>query len=110
MPRVYGLKHATPKMKYQHMNMVLEWRADLKEKQGQQWGEPTDVPDAIYWRRGAERAYNDLSKMFPEDRTEQFFRLLTPIWKEENTWMHIFDRTRHACDLLESISKSKEPK
>ena len=30
---VYGLKHATPKMKYQHMNYVLNWRADLQEKQ-----------------------------------------------------------------------------
>ena len=29
--RVYGLKRATPKMKYQHMKMVLEFRADLKE-------------------------------------------------------------------------------
>lgn len=33
MARIYGLKRATPKMKYQHMNMVLEWRADLQEKQ-----------------------------------------------------------------------------
>lgn len=31
--RVYGLKRATPKMKYQHMKMVLEFRADLKESQ-----------------------------------------------------------------------------
>lgn len=31
--RVYGLKHATPKMKSRHMNMVLDWRSDLKEKQ-----------------------------------------------------------------------------
>lgn len=37
--RVYGLKHATPKMKYQHMKMVLEWRADLKEKQAEYVGE-----------------------------------------------------------------------
>ena len=31
--KVAFLKHATPKMKYQHMNYVLEWRADLKEHQ-----------------------------------------------------------------------------
>ena len=37
--RVSGLKHATPKMKYQHMNMVLDWRADLKEKQAEYVGE-----------------------------------------------------------------------
>lgn len=30
---VYGLKHATPKMKYQHMNYVMDWRADLKDLQ-----------------------------------------------------------------------------
>lgn len=29
--RVYGLKHATPRMKYQHMNMVLDFRANLAE-------------------------------------------------------------------------------
>lgn len=33
------MKHATPKMKYQHMNMVLEWRADLKQKQAEYVGE-----------------------------------------------------------------------
>jgi len=30
---VYGLKHATPKMKYQHMNYVLDWRANLAQLQ-----------------------------------------------------------------------------
>jgi hypothetical protein len=30
---VYDLKHATPKMKYQHMNYVLDWRAGLQEQQ-----------------------------------------------------------------------------
>lgn len=33
MARVYGLKHATPKMKYQHMRMVMDWKADLNESQ-----------------------------------------------------------------------------
>lgn len=37
--KVYGLKHATPKMKYNHMKMVLEWRADLKHKQEEYSGE-----------------------------------------------------------------------
>lgn len=37
--RVYGLKRATPRMKYQHMKMVLAWRADLKEKQAEYDGE-----------------------------------------------------------------------
>jgi hypothetical protein len=31
--RVYGLKHATPRMKYQHMTYVLDWRANLKQQQ-----------------------------------------------------------------------------
>ena len=31
--RVYGLKRATPKMKYQHMKMVMDWKGDLAEKQ-----------------------------------------------------------------------------
>ena len=31
--RVYGLKHATPKMKYHHMRDMLEFKADLKEQQ-----------------------------------------------------------------------------
>jgi hypothetical protein len=30
---VYGLKQATPRMKYQHMNYMLDWRADLKDLQ-----------------------------------------------------------------------------
>lgn len=33
MTKVYHLKHATPKMKYQHMKNVMEFRADLKDKQ-----------------------------------------------------------------------------
>lgn len=35
MGRVYFLKRATPKMKYQHMRMVVDWKADLKEKQAE---------------------------------------------------------------------------
>lgn len=31
--RVYGLKHATGKMKIQHMHMMMDFKADLKEKQ-----------------------------------------------------------------------------
>jgi hypothetical protein len=31
MSRVYGLKHATPRMKYVHMNMVLDWRANVAD-------------------------------------------------------------------------------
>ncbi len=37
--RVYGLKRATPKMKYQHMTMVLGWRADLEKSQAEYSGE-----------------------------------------------------------------------
>jgi len=33
--KVYHLKRATPKMKYQHMKNVLEFREDLKEHQAQ---------------------------------------------------------------------------
>jgi len=36
--RVYGLKRATPRMKYQHMNMVMDWRADLADKQAEYTG------------------------------------------------------------------------
>ena len=39
MTRVSSLKRATPRMKYQHMKSVLEWRADLKEKQAEYVGE-----------------------------------------------------------------------
>lgn len=31
--RVYHLKHATGKMKIDHMRMVMDWKADLKDKQ-----------------------------------------------------------------------------
>ncbi len=31
MPRVYRLKHATGRMKYQHMKDVQAWRAELKD-------------------------------------------------------------------------------
>lgn len=37
--RVYTLKRATPRMKYQHMKNVMEWREDLKEKQDGYEGE-----------------------------------------------------------------------
>ena len=37
--RVYGLKHATPKMKYHHMNLVMDWRTELREKQDEFAGE-----------------------------------------------------------------------
>ncbi len=37
--RVYILKHATPKMKHQHMSDVLAWRANLKEQQAEYTGE-----------------------------------------------------------------------
>lgn len=36
MSGVYGLKRATPRMKYQHMRFVLEWRAGLQEKPDRQ--------------------------------------------------------------------------
>lgn len=41
MAKVYGLKRATPKMKYQHMNMVLAWREELKDKQSRAMTEGT---------------------------------------------------------------------
>jgi len=31
---VYSLKRATPRMKFQHMKQVQEWKADLKDAQG----------------------------------------------------------------------------
>lgn len=31
--RVYGLKHATPKMKYVHMNMVIDFKRELQDAQ-----------------------------------------------------------------------------
>lgn len=33
MGKVYGLKRATPRMKWVHMNYVVDWKADLKEQQ-----------------------------------------------------------------------------
>lgn len=33
MARVYGLKHATPKMKYMHMIFMMDWKEDLKDSQ-----------------------------------------------------------------------------
>jgi len=36
--RVYGLKHATPRMKRVHMNMVAEWRTNLKDSQAKYAG------------------------------------------------------------------------
>lgn len=35
--KVYGLKRATPKMKYQHMKFMMDWKADLKEKQAAEY-------------------------------------------------------------------------
>jgi len=31
--KVYNLKHATPRMKYQHMRNMMEFKSDLKDKQ-----------------------------------------------------------------------------
>lgn len=39
--KVYTLKRATGRMKIQHMRMVLDWRADLKEKQAETMTEGT---------------------------------------------------------------------
>lgn len=33
--KVYSLKHATPKMKYQHMKNVMEFKANLKDSQNE---------------------------------------------------------------------------
>jgi hypothetical protein len=33
--KVYNLKHATPKMKYQHMKSVMEFKANLKDSQNE---------------------------------------------------------------------------
>ncbi len=33
--KVYGLKHATPGMKAQHMRMIMGWQANLQERQAQ---------------------------------------------------------------------------
>lgn len=41
MAKVYTLKRATPKMKYQHMNRVLEFRANLRNSQAQGMTEGT---------------------------------------------------------------------
>ena len=39
--RIYTLKRATPRMKYHHMNMVLQFREDLRDSQGRGMTEGT---------------------------------------------------------------------
>lgn len=34
--KVYGLKRATPKMKFHHMNFMMEWKANLRDHQEEQ--------------------------------------------------------------------------
>ena len=63
--------------------------------------EPTDVPDAIYWKRGAERAREEFYDLAKND--EKTNRIMFKYWKEENTWWFIFDRTQHALDLFRKL-------
>jgi hypothetical protein len=65
--------------------------------------EPTDVPDAIYWSRGAERAREEFYDLAKCD--EKANKIVFKFWMEKNTWLRIFDRTQHALDLLKAISK-----
>jgi hypothetical protein len=65
--------------------------------------EPRDYTDSGYWQRGAERAMEEFYDLAKCD--EKANRTMFKYWREENTWMYIWDRTQHALDLLKEISK-----
>jgi len=71
MSRVYNLKHATPRMKYVHMNMVLAWKADLQQHQAneaarKQLAKTRDVCQAIRDQL-TQAKYDAWWKSAPED-------------------------------------------
>lgn len=70
---VYGLKRATPKMKYQHMRMVLDFRADLKDKAEN----PPDRHVALEEIKGLMSVgfhewFNDVYKLRSEGKQEEY--------------------------------------
>lgn len=83
--RVYTLKRATGRMKIQHMHMVLDFRADLKDKQAETMTEGTRqwmieeikrlMPDFRTWydkvytlrRDGKDKEYEDAIRQKYDD-------------------------------------------
>jgi hypothetical protein len=71
--------------------------------------EPTDAPNAIYWRRGAERAKAEIYGMFEGKNVDhRIKKILDRFYHEENTWMYIFNSTQHALDLFKVLSKQEK--
>ena len=85
---VYGLKHATPKMKYQHMIFMMEWKKNLAISQLN----PSDREQAI-----------EMIKQLMDDYDE-FIWWFKDTYKIE-PWQ---DYERAIYDKLDSLVKAKE--
>jgi len=117
---VYDLKHATPKMKYQHMNFVLNFREELAEAQAQErerkqqeHDETMEVCEAIlncYPKTQAGRlAYLEWVELGPDGNTEFLEYSKAHLkrleeWKVEiatctNCTLAPAMRVCHACDF-----------
>lgn len=75
--RVYTLKRATPRMKYRHMKNVMEFKADLKDKQDS----PPDRHVAlnfIHTQMGGNfhAWYDDVYKLRNEGKQEEYEQVI----------------------------------
>ena len=68
--------------------------------------EPTDSPDCKYWERGAERAREKVYELKLDN--DRINKILFKYWKEENTWMYIFDRTAHMLELVRKLCSTEK--
>jgi len=88
MSKVYGLKRATPRMKYQHMNMVLDFRANLADLKSN----PPDrhvALDEIHKRLGGdfypwfEQVYRFRRDNLDEEYEQAIFKKLASLIRKE---------------------------
>ena len=73
MTRVYSLKRATPRMKHQHMGMVLDFRANLADLKANPPDRHVMIAE-IHRRMGGEfyEWFADVYKLRSADRQEEY--------------------------------------
>ena len=87
MSKVYSLKRATPKMKYHHMNMVMDFKRTLADAQ---------KPNSEEWKTSANNALIRLADAIGWDEAR---RMTTNI---EGTWQHIARQIAILANLAEA--------
>lgn len=81
---VYGLKRATPRMKYQHMQYVMNWKSELLETQAKEQVRRLEERQA--------RLMNELSRLDPDGWLA---------WFDDDNNVPAFGYINQRCALLE---------